>query len=329
MTSPSTTQDQPTAIAEIDRLGFTWKLEPQYDLSKLSVDRRVQVRELRHYAPKESVERFAIQMTQTPFPPIVVTRDHWVIDGNTRVGAKLLQKQDHFFPAIVLDVDYGAASRKAQNELHALAATLNCNGGVQLTSKEVREVAPRLIELGWKTEQIGRAIGLKSSSVTMVKKEIEAAERMRRVGLNPDGDPQHNGKSHGPSLRALGGKDVQTLTDVPFRELATLAAEAGLNAGEITATAKEALATGSEAGQIEKISGLRQELRDRIAQKALTGKGVPPVSRQLRQHLGFIAKFVGREQELVETDPNVSTLHIESLTAAVAVLNEVLRMQRI
>jgi hypothetical protein len=330
--TPSQTQETPVAVTEAERLGFTWKLEPQYDLTQLSTNgelhdpkkvRRVQVRELSHYEPRDTVERFAIQMTQTPFPPIVVTRDAWLVDGSTRLGAKVLQKADMFYPAIVLDVAYEGSARKQQNLLHALAATLNCNGGKQLESNERREVAVRLIELGWKTEQIARAIGLKSSSVTAVKKEVEAADRMRRVGLNPNDE-----ESKGPSLRALGGKEVQTLTDVPFRELAQLSVDAGLNASEITAGAKEALETGSEAGQLEVITALRAEMDDRIKEKALTGKGVPPVSRQLRQHLGFVVKFAGREQELVETAPGAIETHVERLESAVAVLAEVLRLQR-
>jgi hypothetical protein len=340
MPESSTTPEKPIAVTEAERLGFTWKLEPQYDLTQLSTNgaledpakvRRVQVRELSHYAPKDTVERFAIQMTVTPFPPVVVTRDGWLVDGNTRVGAKVWQKElaekrgssaDMFYPAVILDVNYEGVARKQQNLLHALAATLNCNGGKQLEAKEIREVSVRLIELGWKTEQIARAIGLKASSVTQVKREIEAADRMRRVGLRP------NGESKGPSLRALGGKEVQTLTDVPFRELAQLSIDAGLNASEITSGARQALETGSEAGQLEVIETLRGEMQNRIKDKAFTGKGVPPVSRQLRQHLGFVVKFVGREQELVETAPTAIETHVERLESGIAVLTETLRLQQ-
>jgi hypothetical protein len=323
MPESSTTQDKPNAVVEIERLGFGWTLESQYDLTRLSVDRRVQVRELKHYSPKESVQRFAIQMISTPFPPIVVTRDGWIVDGNTRVGAKLLQKQDHFFPAIVLAVEWDTASPKVRNELYALAATLNSDSGVGLTAREIRDVTPRMIELGWKVEQIGRAIGLKASSVSQVKREVDAKKRLDKIGL------ELNGEAKGPSLRALGTKEVLGLTDAPFRELAQLSADAGLNASEITSAAKSARETGTETGALEKLAALRVECGDRIRQKALTGKGVPPMSRQLRQHLGFVAKFAGREQELVETDPAVGQTHLEALRVALAVLGEVLRMQEL
>jgi hypothetical protein len=331
MSQPSSTQANPIAVAEAERLGFKCRLEPQYDLTQLSTNgeladpknvRRVQVRELSRYAPKETVQRFAVQMTVTPFPPIVVTRDGWLVDGNTRLGAKVLQKADMFYPAIVLDVDYEGAARKQQNLLHALAATLNCNGGEQLKTDEIREVSARLIELGWKTEQIARAIGLPQAKVTEVRKETEATERMRRVGLSPNGQPK------GPSLRALGGKDVQTLTDQPFRELAELSMKAGLNAGEINAAAKDALKTGSEAGQLGVIKTMRAEMEDRIREKDLTGEANSSASRQLRPHLGFVVKFAGSEQELVETYPSAIEAHVERLKSAITVLTEVLRLQQ-
>jgi hypothetical protein len=317
----SATQAKSPAIVEIERLGFGWSEVADFDLTRLSVDRRVQAREAEHYAPKETVEQFAIAMGETAFPPIVVTADDWIVDGNTRVGAKLRRKEK-FSPAIVLDVAYSGASRKQEHLLHALAATLNQMGGLRLTPKEVRKVAARLIELGWKTEQIGRAIGLAPGGVTQVKKEIEAATKLKRVGLDS------NGSIKGASLRALGAKDVVALNDVPFRELAKLAADAGLNASEINSTAKDARSSGSDTGAVDMISNLRTELGDRIQERKLTGIGKPPVSRQLRQHLGFVTKFAGREHELLETDPKVHATHTEALTNAVAVLSTVLEMQR-
>jgi hypothetical protein len=317
----STAPTKPVAIVEIDRLGFAWSEVADYDLTRLSTDRRVQVREVGHYAPREVVERYAIQMGETAFPPIVVTSDDWIVDGNTRVGAKLRRKEK-FSPAIVLDVAYKGANPKQESLLHALAATLNATNGLPLTPKETREVATKLVTLGWKTEQIGRAIGLAPGGVTAVKKEIDAVTKLKRVGLDA------NGAVKGASLRALGAKDVVGLNDVPFRELAKLAADAGLNAGEITTTAKEARATGSDTAAVDMISRLRTEHGDRIRERELTGVGKPPVARQLRQHLGFVTKFAGREHELLETDPKVNATHIEAVTNAVAVLTAVLQMQK-
>lgn len=317
----SVTQAKPPAVVEIERLGFGWTEEAQFDLTRLSPEHKVQARESKNYAPKETVEQFAIQMGESQFPPIVVTADDWIVDGNTRIGAALRRKAK-FFPALVLDVRWGGASTKQTNELTMLAATLNAQGGLRLTAKETRVVAARGIALGWKAEQIGRAIGLAPSGVTAVKREIEASAKLKRVGMSD------NGALKGASLRALGSKDVVALNDVPFRELAKLAGDASLNASEITTIAKEARQTGSDAGAITLMTAQRDEMGDRIRERELTGIGKPPVSRMLRQHLGFVTKYAGREQELLETDPKVHAAHVEALTNAVAVLTAALEMQR-
>jgi hypothetical protein len=321
MAATSTAQAESTAITEIERLGFKWTEVAQYDLTRVSVEQRVQVREPRHYAPKESVERYAIQMAHSVFPPIVVTADDWIVDGNTRVGAAL-RRDTKFFPAIVLGIAWGGASTKQRDELYALAATLNAQNGVPLTARETREVTARFVALGWKAEQIGRAIGVRASGVTAVKKEIDAATKLRHVGLDP------NGSLNGASLRALGTKEALGLNDLPYKELAKIAADAGLNASEIVTAAKEARAAGSDTGAAEVLTALRTEMGDRIREQSLTGHAKPPVSRQLRQHLGFVTKFAGREQELIETDPKVSPTHLETLENAVRVLTAVIGMQR-
>lgn len=321
MANTSATQTKPSAVVEIERLGFGWTEVAQFDLTRLSPEHRVQVREVTHYAPKETVEQFAIQMGESQFPPIIVTADDWIVDGNTRVGAALRRKAK-FFPALVLDVKWGGASTKQLNELVMLAATLNAQGGVRLTAKESRAIAARGIALGWKTEQIGRAIGLAPAGVTAVKKEIEAAAKLQRVGLDS------NGMIKGASLRALGSKDVLALNDVPFRDLAKLAGDASLNAGEIVSLAKEARKTGSDAGAVTLLTSQRTEMGDRIRERELTGVGKPPASRKLRQHLGFVIHYAGKEQELLETDPKVGSTHVETLTTAVAVLTAVLGMQK-
>jgi hypothetical protein len=66
---------------------------------------------------------------------------------------------------------------------------------------------------------------------------------------------------------------------------------------------------------------------DRIRQKKLTGNGEPPKSRTLRMHLGFISRFRGEEQALVETNPEVVPKHVAAITDAIEVLQAVLKVQ--
>lgn len=68
-------------LEEVERFfGKQYHEEASFDLSKLSPDRRIQSRESAHFAPKEEVERYAIQMAENVFPPIVVTSDNWLLD---------------------------------------------------------------------------------------------------------------------------------------------------------------------------------------------------------------------------------------------------------
>lgn len=325
MTTASTTPGQSPAITEIERLGFGYTVEPQFDLTTLDTSRRVQSRESGHYAPKDEVERYAVQMEHSQFPPIVVTSDNWIVDGNTRVGASIARK-NNFFPATVLDVVYGRGSEKQRNQLLVLAATLNQQNGRPLTRKEMREDAKAAVELGWKTEQIGRALGIKASVVTQVRKELEAVAKLERVGLHENGGKEAVSAA---SLRALGSKNVVDLNDVPFKELAELTRDAALNAGEVTGFAREMRETGSDEGALGKIRALRVEMGDRVREHELTGSRTkPPASRRLRQYLGNVVKYEGREQELIETDPKVTAQHAEMVERSIKVLSVLLETQR-
>jgi hypothetical protein len=323
LTTPAAQAQSNPALIEIERLGFRWTEVAQYDLERLSAERRIQVRDSRHYAPKDEVERYAVQMAEVEFPPIIVTGDDeaWLVDGNTRVGASLMRGQK-FFPAYVLDVDYKGSSAKNRDLLHALAATLNAKNGRALDRKETRAVAERLILLGWKADQIGRAIGIRAAGVTAVKREIDAAGRLKRVGINANGDLR------GASLRALGSGPALSLNDQPYRELASLAADAGLNAGEIISFAKETKSKGSEGEQVDTLTTLRTEMGERIRDLKLTGVSKPPPARQLRQHLGFVTKHAGDEGTLVETNREVVDQHVEAITESIAVLQAVLIAQQ-
>jgi len=306
---------------EIERLGFTYNEVAQYDLEQLSPDRRVQVRDGKNYAPKEQVARYAVQMNMTEFPPIVVTSDGWIVDGNTRIGAKLLRKEK-FYPALVLNAQWDGASDRKQDELSALAATLNAQNGMPLTAKETRSAVRTFVALGWLNEQIGRAIGVKASTVTAVRKEIDAQSKLDKVGLEDT-----VGKLRAAPLRALGAKDVLALNDEPYKFLAGLALDADLTTPEIMAAAREARETGSDTAALASLGDLRDELRSRISQKTLTGHGKPAASRQLRQHLGNVLKHRGTEQDLVETDPEVAERHIAALTEAIEILRRVRELQ--
>jgi hypothetical protein len=305
-------------VAEIEALGFRYNAVPQFDLTKLSDKARIQVRDTRNYAPKDMVERFAAQMASSKFPPIVVTSDYWLVDGNTRTAAAAKRRQ-MFFPALVLDVAWESATTRQRDELFALAATLNSRGGKPLESKERREVAARFIALGWRADQIARYIGVPVTRLAGIKRQIEAETRLRKVGADPAKVEK--------KLNVLGSATALALNDEPYRQLAAIIPAADLTATETESLARRMKDSGSDSSALALVAATEREMADRIRQTSLTGRGKPPASAMARKFLGNVTKYEGRERELVELNPDAIQLHKETLRRAIAVLQAVLKEQ--
>lgn len=313
--------------SEIERLGYAYKEVAQYDLSRLSPDRRVQVRESQSsttgFAPRAEEDRYAVMMGHTAFDPILVTIDEWLVDGNTRVGG-CIKRGDKFFPAVIIDVEYEDSDDKTKHELHALGATLNMYGN-NLTMRERRDIVlPHLLSLGWTQEQIERSIGIKPNVVRSVKRELAALEKLNEIGINIDDNGNDIKKS---SLSALGDSKAVGLHSKPYKELVEFATEAGLNATEIKDFAQQMSVAPSDKAAIAVIEEARQEQVERIHDKTFTGKSKPPAARMLRQHLGFITKHDDPEI-LVERNPAFMDKHIEAIGKTLELLDNVLTLQR-
>lgn len=326
-------QAKPQAIVEIERLGYKYTEDGQYDLSGLSTERRVQVREPRHYAPKAEVERYAIQMGHSKFPPIIVTRDQWIIDGNTRVGGAL-KRGDRFFPAYIVQIDWKDATPRQRQELYAIGATMNAANGNPLTPAERRESVRNLLGLEWTEGQIERVAGIKPVEVKRVKRDLIAEKRAAQVGLEvtspEDGRVIRNGGTgavSGAAKRALGQSMAADLHDEPFLELAKLAADAGLGAAEVTQVARAAKEASSDAEALRAIAEARAEAADRIRQRELTGKSKPSPAAQFRQALGHVLRFAGQEYTLVERNPDLVGQYDEAITQALTVISKVMEAQ--
>jgi len=305
----------------MDRLGLTYKLEPQFDLDTLDIaTRRVQVRENEHVAPKDTVRRFSVQMGQSEFPPIIVTSDCWVVDGNTRKEAKRL-RDEKFHPAFVLDIVYATASEHELNLLRILGATLNASNGLPLTAAERRKSVEAMISENWKGEQIARALGVNQGVVTKIRRELDAQAKIQRLRIPMDVSVSMAG------LRALGTPDVLALNDKPYGELAVLAKDAGLGFNEIREIAKEMRETGSDAGALEIVGEKRTEMRDRITSTHLTGVSKPPAAAILRARLTYALSFAGREQDLVERNEDMVEKHLGLIDQAISVLTRVKELQ--
>src|SRR5215471_9629893 len=250
----------------------------EYDISQLNT--RVQVRTEKHTAPASRVAEYAARMKNEATPPILVTLDHILGDGNTRVAAARKNKRQ-FLPAVVIDSNYEDADEKTQLRIQALCAKANRHGE-PLDKAEKRRIVSECVRQGWTQAAIGLYVGVTPAVVAQINEEIKAVKKLEKVGISANGDLGST------SLRALG--KISDMNDEPFREIVNLAREAGLNSNEIKDLGKRAKDTGSDAAALTVIKSDREQNAERIAELKLTGTAKPPMPRQLRQHLGFLTK---------------------------------------
>ena len=231
-----TTNQEPQwpAIAEIRKVfGDKWHIVENYELSRLDLkSRQIQVRDTNNYAAPADVARYAVQMGHTIFPPIIVTADDWLVDGNTRVAARF-QRKDLTCQAIVVDVQHAKTTEAQRHLIIALGAALNMKNGRPLTTSELRRNIEPMVRKGWINTAIAAALGVGGGIVNNVRREVEAFDRLKATDGQFAGLDESNprGLSHGLSpsvLCALGSKDPQSLNNLPFAELSVLAREARL-----------------------------------------------------------------------------------------------------
>ena len=321
-------------VAEVEKFGLKWHFDPQFDINTLTDD-RVQVRDASSLAPKVKVEQYSVQMRFKPFPPVVITADRRIVDGNTRIAATKKIGGGLLIPAIIIDVDYTRADEQTQRVLTHLGAVLNSNAGEGLNPREVYRAAKNAIEMGAKPDEVS-ALSAPTRMITQIKNEITAAAKLGKVNLEVKFDDQDGktgqwtvgGVEVKPQLvAALGKQSIVELMDQPYKELAELAAAAQFSGAEVNSLAKAAKETGSESGMLEAIRASRVEHQDRIDQLKWMPKPQRSVASVLRLSLAAVAKLKGAEDKAVETNPDAAPAYLEALDTAITVLTEVRRIQ--
>lgn len=302
--------------SDLDKLSLSIdSFVAEYDLGRLK--ERVQVREEKHVAPSTRVQEYAARMKSEPVPPILVTLDDYIVDGNTRIGAAKKNKRG-FLPAVVLAVSWETATGKEKMRVLALGAKANRHGE-PLDKREKREIVSEAVKQGWTQDVIGMMVGVTPAVVAQIQDEVRAVEKLERVGISPNG-------TGAASLRALG--KIASMNDEPFRQIVLLATDAGLNSTEIKDLAKRAKEANSDQGALAVINADREQSAERIAEKKLTGAGKPPLARQLRQHLGFLQRNGENAERLVERSEIYAAEHLAALRVAQNLLTELIEEQK-
>jgi hypothetical protein len=204
-----------------------FEYEPDFPVDKLDAKyEESQVREIKHRAPQENVNEYAIQMRAGAiFPPMVATHNRRLIDGNTRKGA-----------CEVNGVETGAA--------------LNQMGGKRLTDEEAFLAAETMIRNGHADEAIARTIGKSGQSIRNYRRQTRYKDAAERTGVGEV-------KITATAQRALA--DIKL--DDPFKEAVELVSKAKLPPRDVADLVEKISNTRSEAQALEVI----QEVRTKVA----------------------------------------------------------------
>ena len=306
---------------EITDLRFAYSYDPEYDRSKIDRKSGFQVRDDGHIAPVHGIMKL-VEMLKAgaSLPPILMTKDGVMPDGNTRDGA--YGRLDWpTIPAIVLDVHYKKADERTQRKVHILAATLNARNGEGLTESEGHRAAMKMIEEGYNTAEISRRLGVKAWTVQNLKYKVEARSRLDKLGLPEDVVSE-------TMLIVLGNQGIK-LNNQPFKDVVQIIVDAGLRREEVLDLIKEIKEASSDEGAVEIIQQRREDWDDRIhehRQKGNGGKTIP--SAQLRKMLGYVLKYEGDEEPLVEMTRAKMEEHLSVVERSIAILTEVASYQR-
>jgi hypothetical protein len=273
----------------------TWHYNPNYPLADAQF--QVQVRDGSEVAPPKEVARYAEMMKpyltkrdQLTMPPVVVTADGYVVDGNTRIAAA--RKLEWLtFPAFVLNDRYEGAPTSLIDRLIMLGTMLNMTHGRGLSRERQEQLILQVSKDGDSPEEISRKLQISRNIVLSTLKARDATERLMELGV--DMRVPHITKTH---LAALGSKSASFNNEV-YRNLAVLIRDTAMSTPEQGAFMKKVLGLGSDQ---DKLAAIEAESTSRNA-GPVTGRGKPPRSAQLRQHLGFVLKYAGDPGELVES----------------------------
>lgn len=317
--SKVTLPDRAIPVIElIEKLGFKWEFEDRYQVPT-DLSRRVQIREEANYTPSDRVSTYARAMKDgSKFPPVVVTRDNFTVDGNTRFAAlRKLGWRD--VQAVVLSESYENAPQRKKDALHLLGAAFNVQNGKGIDRDEIR----RAIETVCSDPNVSivhaaSLLGVTSQVVTNTMSEKKGRDCIHRLtGKEP------NGAFKVAALRTIAGASNR-MTDPVLTAIISLTQDAGLLSGEIKSLVEDVTKERSEADQLKVVDRWRLAREDQISAYKQGGKVRPPYSAQLRQRLGFV--LARTSDDLVERNPELQAEHIERLVRAISVLNDAMVM---
>lgn len=297
----------------IDELGIQW-----YYLDEGPVperDKRLQVRDISELAPELEVSQYAAAYRRGDvLPPIVVTDDCVVVDGNTRTEAARRAELDSL-PQFVLRIHYATAPEIQIQAMLKLAAGLNQTNGRRMPNNTVVRIVTMVARDGDDPATLAAQLNCSVDTVRGVLNMNKAKARAREMSL----DTAVLSDKH---WRVLGNKNAKLNNDV-LAAVVRLTAAAQLTAAEMTTVCKGTERIYSDEGKLAYLKEEETANRDRI--KGVTKK--PTRSAHARLVLGQVLKLGEDPAGAVEMIPDLRSGHLRRLEAAIDALEKVRKAQ--
>jgi hypothetical protein len=279
-------------------VGVEPRLESQYDRLKIRSDDRVQSRIDKNTAPKHMVERYANQMGEFEFPPVIVTEDAIIVDGNTRNKARGL-RNERYMQVLVVPISWDTADAATRRKLLFLSELINNMNGLPLGDEERKKMVMTMLDQDAPDEEIVTKVGMALRDVGELREQHRAMARLKQIGI----DPVTTDLSE-RTLRAFGKPKVMRLDDESYRGLADLCQDADLKANEVKQLAGSIDALKSAELRRDSLARERQAREPEISAKK-SGQQLKNLVAHLRGKLQFlldnpVSAFVERNPERVD-----------------------------
>jgi hypothetical protein len=268
-------------IEQIWKHGFTADLVEGVSITAIKTKGGIQVRDAKFLAPPFEVAKYAADMANgDTFPPVIITRDGFPVDGNTRVQA-YLKAGIKTITAFRLHVDFATATPSQVKDLEELGTGMNGKNGKGMHKGNVENLVMRWYAPGDNPKTLAAKIHFPEASVRRIFKIQEGRKWLARISVT-DEDQWLKG---GHYELFAGWKEK--MTDVVLANLVKLACDARFTIAEAANLGQKVIELTSEVAKLDLIDSEDRANEDR--KKGLSGK--PSHAGQFRQALGHITSY--------------------------------------
>jgi hypothetical protein len=292
--------------------GFNWMFFPEWKLA--DPNHRVQIRPIAQLAPAREIAKYAQDLKRgDQMPPVIMTSDYYVIDGNTRTeAARKIGRTT--FPTFVLDVNYSDATDSQRKQLIALGASMNLTHGRSMNIAATAAIIESITYDDTSPKQLAKDLHIPESTANTYLNAAKTRRRAKRVGVELK-DTLTN--SH---LKLFGNK-TKYFSDQVFKVFIQLTQDARLTVPATTILSRRLEDLGTEDERLDLLKVEREAYSDVIE----GGQGNPSKAAKLRQSLGFLIN--ADAEVLAEHNPQASRLHTRTIRQAYEQLEKIMDAQ--